>query len=223
MSETTGVLLSGGLDSSILLGHLLHEGHRVQPFYVRGHLIWEGEELAAVRRFLKALATPRLRPLVVLDMPVADLYEDHWSTTGRGTPNAESPDDAVYLPGRNALLLVKPVLWCQMHGIRQLAAGVLGSNPFHDATDEFFEQFQSALSLAGGAAVRILRPFAARGKNEVMELGRGLPLEATFSCIAPIGGVHCGRCNKCAERQEAFQRAGITDPTRYIASAVVKS
>ena len=30
-----GLLLSGGLDSSILLGHLLAHGRRVQPFYIR--------------------------------------------------------------------------------------------------------------------------------------------------------------------------------------------
>ena len=34
-----------------------------------------------------------------------------------------------------------------------------------------------------------------------MALGRGLPLELTFSCIAPVAGQHCGRCNKCAERR----------------------
>ena len=38
-----------------------------------------------------------------------------------------------------------------------------------------------------------------------MELGRDMPLELTFSCIDPRDGLHCGRCNKCAERQEAFR------------------
>ena len=52
-------------------------------------------------------------------------------------------------------------------------------------------------------------------KQQVMALGRNLPLELTFSCIAPAGGLHCGRCNKCAERQNAFRDAGITDKTSY--------
>jgi 7-cyano-7-deazaguanine synthase len=52
-------------------------------------------------------------------------------------------------------------------------------------------------------------------KRQVMQLGRELPLELTFSCIAPVGELHCGRCNKCAERQAAFHEAAIVDRTIY--------
>jgi 7-cyano-7-deazaguanine synthase len=48
-----------------------------------------------------------------------------------------------------------------------------------------------------------------------MRLGVGLPLEHTFSCIDPVDQLHCGRCNKCAERSHAFADAGMTDPTEY--------
>ena len=52
-------------------------------------------------------------------------------------------------------------------------------------------------------------------KRQVMELGRQFPLQVTFSCIASGDGRHCGRCNKCAERREAFHRSGIPDATVY--------
>jgi 7-cyano-7-deazaguanine synthase len=214
-AATVGLLLSGGLDSGILLGHLLQSGRRVQPFYVRSQLVWEEAELAGVRALLKAMASEMLEPLAVLQMPLRDLYEKHWSITGRNAPDADTPDDAVYLPGRNALLTIKPALWCGMHGIEELALAVLASNPFSDATDEFFRQFEASLQQATGSRVRITRPFAHLRKNEVMELGRGLPLELTFSCIAPVDGLHCGRCNKCAERQQAFRNVGAIDPSRY--------
>jgi 7-cyano-7-deazaguanine synthase len=42
-----------------------------------------------------------------------------------------------------------------------------------------------------------------------------MPLELTFSCIAPAGSLHCGQCNKCAERQRAFRLSSMPDPTRY--------
>jgi 7-cyano-7-deazaguanine synthase len=212
---TIGVLLSGGLDSAILVGHLLGQGRRVQPFYVRAHLAWEGRELAAAEEFLAAVASPRLSPLVVLEMPIQDVYEDHWSVTGRAVPDAATPDTAVYLPGRNALLLLKPALWCRLHGIEHLALAVLGSNPFGDAAPEFFASFESALALATGGPVRLLRPFAELDKRQVMELGRALPLHLTFSCIAPSAGLHCGRCNKCAERIAAFRSIDVPDPTCY--------
>jgi len=223
VASTTGVLLSGGLDSSILLATLLDQGCRVRPFYVRTQLAWEPEELLAVRRWLEALFSPRLDELVLLDLPLEDLYQDHWSVTGRNAPGRATADDAVYLPGRNALLVIKAALWCQLHGIEQLALGVLKSNPFADATPAFFDQFESALNCGSARPLRIVRPFARLSKRQVMERGRDLPLELTFSCIAPVGGLHCGRCNKCAERRAAFRLIDAEDPTEYAVPLVARS
>ena len=196
-----------GSISAILLGHLLDQGHRVQPFYVRSQLRWESVELLAAQRFLSAMKSPRLADLVILELPLTDLYDHHWSVTDREVPDADSPDTAVYLPGRNALLLIKAALWCELHGIEQLALAVLGSNPFGDATPKFFADFASALAQATGRQIQFLRPFAQLDKRQVMELGRRLPLKLTFSCIAPVDGLHCGRCNKCAERGRGFSDA----------------
>ena len=211
-TPTVGVLISGGLDSAILAGRLLANGQRVQPFYIRSNLFWEAEEHAAVARFLAAIASPQLEPLVTLALPLDDLYQGHWSFTGRDVPDADTPDEAVYLPGRNALLIVKAALWCQMHGIRQLALAPLGNNPFPDAGDEFFASLQSALNRMGQRELEILRPFAELNKRQVMLLADGLPLELTFSCIAPRDGLHCGQCNKCGERQAAFRSIDRAQP-----------
>ncbi len=217
-SLPTGVLLSGGLDSSILVGMLAGQGRRVQPLYVQSGLLWEAEELRAVGHFLRALASPRILDLAILDLPVRDLYGEHWSVTGEETPGALTPDEAVYLPGRNLLLLIKTGIWCKLHGLRQLALGVLGSNPFADATPAFFDHLEAALECYPPAPLKIVRPLACMSKRQVMELGRGLPLETTFSCIAPCHGLHCGRCNKCAERKAAFALI-CEDPTQYADSA----
>jgi 7-cyano-7-deazaguanine synthase len=213
--SAVAVLISGGLDSGILLGHLLRQGSRVQPIYVRAGLHWESDEFRELKSFLAAMARDRLAPLVTLEMPMADVYGAHWSTTGRGVPDAETDDNAVYLPGRNAILIVKAAVWCRLNGIGQLALAVLGTNPFGDASPEFFGHLEAALEQALDGRMRIVRPFGAMAKSEVMELGRNLPLELTFSCIDPQAGLHCGRCNKCAERQEAFASAGMDDPTKY--------
>ena len=214
-NASVGLLLSGGLDSGILLGRLLQQGRRVRPFYVRSGLVWEQAEMQAVKRLLRACACESLDKLVVLELPLDDLYAGHWSMTGHGTPEAESPDSAVYLPGRNALLIVKAALWCRLHGIEQLALAVLESNPFADATDEFFAGFEAVLNRAVDGRLRIVRPFARLDKRQVMHLGAAAPLDLTFSCISPVGQAHCGRCNKCAERQAAFDLAGLEDPTQY--------
>ncbi len=169
-AATIGVLFSGGLDSSILVAHLLRVGESVQPIYVAGGLIWEEAELAAAQAILTHMAGPRLAPLVILDLPLADLYGQHWSTDGRRTPDGTTPDEAVYLPGRNPLLLVKSRLWCQLNGVGRLALGTLKNNPFADATAEFFAGFAAALDSAMSGSVTLERPFAAYTKQEVMGL-----------------------------------------------------
>ncbi|MEN6458485.1 MAG: 7-cyano-7-deazaguanine synthase [Thermoguttaceae bacterium] len=213
--STIAVLASGGLDSCVLMGCLLRQGHAVQPLYVQCGLVWESEEVTALRAFLAAIATPKLAELIVFELPLADLYGSHWSLSGRGSPDAQSPDEAVYLPGRNALLTIKPAIWCAMHGIERLALALLAGNPFADATNEFLAGFESTLGRAMGSPLSILRPFATLKKEEVIHLGRDLPLELSFSCIAPAHGLPCGDCNKCHERQTAFHRAGVEDPTHY--------
>jgi 7-cyano-7-deazaguanine synthase len=198
-----------------MVGQMLRGGRRVVPFYVRTGCLWERCELAAARRFLAAVAEPNLAELVLLDMPVADLYDGHWSVSGRAVPDQSTSDEAVYLPGRNPLLLIKPALWCRMHGVGQLAIATLSNNPFDDARPAFFESFEKMLREATGDSVAIVRPFEHLAKRSVVDLGRDLPLGLTFSCLAPADGLHCGRCNKCAERRAALGQLEAGDPTRY--------
>jgi 7-cyano-7-deazaguanine synthase len=213
------LLLSGGIDSAVLLDQLLQRGSRVVPFYVRTGCVWDSCELHAVRQILDATSAvhPRLDELVLLEMPLEDLYGNHWSLSGENVPDDTTADEAVFMPGRNPLLLLKPALWCQMHAIGRLALATLANNPFEDATPEFFTAFETMLRRATGEQVQIVRPFATMDKRSVLQLGRHLPLELTFSCLSPVNGLHCGACNKCAERRLAFLEIGRDDPTAYAA------
>ena len=64
-------------------------------------------------------------------------------------------------------------------------------------------------------AVKIFTPYDSLSKKDVGILGKELALEHTFSCINPVNSLHCGKCNKCAERKKGFVAAGITDKTSY--------
>lgn len=212
--QSIAALLSGGLDSSIMLAMLVEDGYRVFPVYVSSGLVWESAERTAVERVCRWFGE-EVAPPTFLTAPVEDLYGEHWSLTGRGIPDADSPDEAVYLPGRNLLLLVKAGLWCRQKDISRLAIGLLDGNPFADASPDFFAVVEAALNTYGRPGLTILRPLAGFSKSQLMERGKRYPLQDTFSCIAPIEGRHCGRCNKCAERRRAFADAGLQDPTVY--------
>ena len=121
----------------------------VHPLFIRTGLLWEAAELDHLRRFLAAIHSPALRHLTILEQPVGDLYRDHWSLTGVGVPAAGTPDEDVYLPGRNVLLLSKSILWCHLHNVPEVALAPLVANPFPDATPEFFRDFTAAVNRAG--------------------------------------------------------------------------
>ncbi len=214
-NETTGLLLSGGLDSAILLAEFVKQDARVQPFYIETGCVWQTEERRSLELFIDALDNAFVEPVVDLKMPIADLYGKHWSTTGEKVPDESTPDSAVYLWGRNPMLLMKAILWCSMHDIPQLALATLDKNPFADATPQFFEPFEQALAIATGNSVEIICPLSHLSKQQVLALGAGLPLQLTFSCLAPIEGMHCGECNKCAERRRGLQSLPEGDSTFY--------
>lgn len=220
-TDSVAVLMSGGVESSALCGEMARSGRFVHPLYIRCGLRWEDAELAGARAFLEAIAGERLAPLVVLDEPIRDVYGPHWSTdAAQEVPGADTPDEAVYLPGRNLLLLVKAAIWCRLRDIPELALGSLGSNPFPDAAPQFFEGLEGVLDQALTGTPKLTRPFSQLHKADVVSRRAELPLHLSFSCIHPIDGLHCGVCNKCAERHQGFLDAGVPDRTRYAQPAV---
>ncbi|MBI2871693.1 MAG: 7-cyano-7-deazaguanine synthase [Chloroflexi bacterium] len=214
--ERVAALASGGLDSSVLLADLAQEA-MVFPLYVQMGLAWEEVERRALNAFVDALRSPNVQPITTLSVPVRQVYGQHWSLTGIGVPGAEAPDSAVFLPGRNVLLIGLAAVWCSTHGVSRIAIGSLGGNPFPDATPDFFESFGRALSLGLAHPVSIEAPYRGLHKEDLIRQRQQLPLELTLTCMAPTNGIHCGRCNKCHERQVAFATARVADRTRYAA------
>jgi 7-cyano-7-deazaguanine synthase len=212
----TAVLLSAGLDSAVLAAYEAQSAH-VHPIYVSAGLAWEQEELAAIDRLL---ATPPFRPLAPLarlTFTVRDLYPPtHWALRGE-PPAFDTPDEDVYLPGRNIILLTKASIYCARHRIGRIALGPLAGNPFPDATPEFFASMARTASLGLAHDIRIDTPFTQKDKSDVITIGveLGVPLELTLSCMNPKDGLHCGLCSKCRERRDAFNDAGVEDRTRY--------
>jgi 7-cyano-7-deazaguanine synthase len=210
----SAVLVSGGLDSAVLLAMDLRDGYDVWPVHVRSHLAWEEAEATTLARLL---STPpfadRVRPLTTITVDMRDVYPPtHWAVAGHA-PAYDEPDETVYLDGRNIVLTAKTAVFAARHGIERLALGPLAGNPFPDATPEFFDSMSRALSTGLNHKVHVDAPMRHMHKAEVVRAGfaMGVRLDLTLSCMSPVDAGHCGRCNKCRERREAFVEAGVTD------------
>jgi 7-cyano-7-deazaguanine synthase len=220
---STAVLLSGGLDSAVLVVDEASRGE-VQPIYVSFGLAWEAAERAIVTRLLAT--TPfreHVRPLASLSVDMRDVYAaTHWAVEGK-PPSYHTPDEDVYLPGRNVILFGKAGVFCAAARIARLVIGTLEHNPFPDATPEFRDAMQRALSLGLAHDLRIEAPYAGRSKADVIRRGvaLGVPFELSLSCMNPHGTTHCGECSKCRERHDAFLEAGVIDPTEYASTTYV--
>jgi len=238
---STAVLLSGGLDSAVLLADEASRGE-VQPIYVSVGLAWEAAERAIVERLLAGSPfRDRMRPLAALSVDMRDVYAaNHWAVEGR-PPSYHTPDEDVYLPGRNVILFGKAGVFCAAADIGRLVIGTLEHNPFPDATPQFRDAMQRALTLGLAHELSIEAPFAGLSKADVIRRGvaLGVPFELSLSCMNPKRSgqwsavsdhaghrplatghyVHCGTCSKCRERHDAFLEAGVADPTEYVERA----
>ena len=234
--QISAVLLSGGLDSAVLLAEEAARGE-VQPIYVSAGLAWEQAERDAVARLLASgRAGRQVRPLVSLSVDMRDVYAaTHWSIQGR-PPAYHTPDEDVYLPGRNIVLLGKAGVYCAAAGLERLVIGTLAHNPFPDATPEFRSAMARALSLGLAHALLIHSPYADIRKAEVVRRCAclGLPLDLTLSCMNPPptrrtrvpasdgdgprppspSGI-AARAASAASGTTRFWRRAITDTTDY--------
>jgi len=214
----SAVLFSAGLDSAVLAAEALARAGRVRPIYVAVGFAWEAEEQAMAARLL---ALPpfagRIDPLVTLSFDMRDVFpRSHWAVRGE-PPAFDTPDEDVYIHGRNVILASKGAVYLSREKIECLLLGTLAGNPFPDATPQFLASMSQALSLGLGTPISLEAPFSTLHKSDVIRRGveLGVPLELTLSCMQPKDGLHCGQCSKCRERRDAFREAGVGDPTRY--------
>jgi 7-cyano-7-deazaguanine synthase len=181
-------------------------------------LAWEAAEREVIAHLLAApVFDGHLAPLSIVEFNMRDVYSpNHWAI--RGTPPAyDTPDEDVYLAGRNLVLLTKAGVVAASRKIARIALGPLAGNPFPDARPEFFVAMAKAMSIGLNHPVEVATPLASMHKDDVIRMGMrlGVPLEHTLSCMKPVGTLHCGLCSKCRERRDAFAAAGVTDPTTY--------
>jgi 7-cyano-7-deazaguanine synthase len=122
------------------------------------------------------------------------------------------------VPFRNAILLSIACGFGESIGANGLVIAAHGGDHaiYPDCREEFMRAMGDTMRLGTYAQVQLLRPFIAYTKGQIAAEGArlGVDFARTWSCYKG-GAVHCGKCGTCVERREAFERAGLADPTVY--------
>ncbi len=218
--QHTIVLLSGGLDSSVLLVDLLQQGHCVTALGFRYAARHNRRELAAARHLCRSRQVPL--QLVSLDF-IGKMFTSALLEGGVEVPRSAYDEESMrqtVVPFRNGIMLAVAAGVAENLGADAVALAAHGGDHalYPDCRDSFMRGMATAMRHGTYAGVKLLRPYVNRSKEWIVSRGArlGLDLSRTWSCYVG-GALHCGTCGTCRERRLAFTTAGIPDPTRYAA------
>ncbi|MGH8215979.1 MAG: 7-cyano-7-deazaguanine synthase QueC [Rhodanobacteraceae bacterium] len=223
------VLVSGGMDSAVTLALAREAGfacHALSVAYGQRHAS-ELVAAASVARMLGAAAhktvSVDLRSIggsaLTGDTEVPEYSEVH----------GEHDIPATYVPARNTIMLAIALGWAETMDAHDLFCGVnaVDYSGYPDCRPAFIEAFERLANLATragveGAGLHVRAPLIDMSKADIVREGvrLGVDFSATVSCYrADSEGRACGRCDACVLRVRGFADAGVSDPTRYAATA----
>ena len=194
-------LLSGGLDSTVLLYDLLDQGHKAHCIlydYAQRHIKELGFAEATCAKLGVTYDKIALPP---------QLFERSALTTGGdslvGTPTV--------VPNRNMVLIAMAASYALSHGCTAVSCAVNGDDAevYPDCRAEFIKNLNFALRCCHTRRMEVHVPYIVRTKAKVVDIGWRLnvPLEETWSCYAG-GEEPCGQCGACQVRLKAIADAG---------------
>lgn len=215
------VLLSGGMDSAVVVAIAREQGFAVHALSVR-YGQRHTSELEAAERVAKSLGAVAHKTVHV------DLRSIGGSAL---TDDIEVPEaggagiPVTYVPARNTIMLSVALGWAEVLGSADLFCGVnaVDYSGYPDCRPEFIDAFERLANVATkagveGAGFRVHAPLLRLSKADIVREGLrlGVDFSETVSCYqADADGRACGHCDACRLRAEGFARAGVDDPTRY--------
>lgn len=218
--------LSGGMDSTTLLGLLLEQGYEVHCClfsYGSKHNRWERQAAEKVVEYYRDAG----KPVFSYEM---ELFGAMWAFKSNllkwggeipeGHYEAESMRQTV-VPGRNLIMAAVMAGLAESIGAKFIALGVHQGDHhiYPDCRMEFIKALDSTIYLSSDRKVEVLAPLLNDNKTTIIARGKEncmipVPYELTRTCYKdqPIS---CGKCGSCRERLEAFSNLGLQDPIKY--------
>jgi 7-cyano-7-deazaguanine synthase len=215
------VLLSGGLDSTVVLALALADGKECFALsfdYDQRHIL----ELNAAAQIARHYHVPHK---IIKIHPTT--FEESNSTLNSKSSDSPIPKNrtleqmgrqgipSTYVPARNTLFLSYALGQCEMRGAQEIHFGPnkMDFAGYPDCRPAYLEAFQFLMSLAvkptpEGSPLKLITPLIQWDKAEIIRQGLalGAPLDLSFSCYNPCNEKPCGECDPCILRADGFAR-----------------
>ena len=216
--EKAVVILSGGMDSTTLLYDVIAQGYEVCALSFDYNQKHKKELEYAKLTCLKLNVPHKVVNLEVLNMlaPSA-LTRNDWKVP-EGHYTDENMKQTV-VPNRNMVLLSLATSYAISLGALKLFYGAHAGDHeiYPDCRKEFVDKMKEVLKLCDWKQVELEAPYWNIDKGDIAIKGKQLDVDYTLTWTCYTGGEKaCGKCGACAERLEAFKKAEVIDPIKYM-------
>lgn len=205
------LLHSGGLDSTILGHHLNEQGVNYQSLFINYDQTPRAPELNAVKK-TAALLRSHLDVIEMLGLRSAFTSSQAGILVNVGNPGRH------VLELGSALLLSPALAYARRLAIDTVYIGYtkLDADYSDEYTQKFLDVFSDLSKTAGYPKISFKAPFVTKTKADVLKLASKKPelIAATWTCHLE-GPNHCGICESCQGRRDAFKGSRVKDPTKY--------
>ena len=207
------ILISGGLDSSTVLGIAKTKGAIINGLsfdYGQRHK----KELIAAENIASHFAINDLK-VIKLDLSLwggSSLTDTRKKIPLSGSKANEIPN--TYVPGRNTIFIATALSYAEAINADLIGLGVnaLDYSGYPDCRPDYTKQFQKLATLSNRRGrennpIKLWTPLINLNKIEIFELAykNQVPIEQTWSCYSG-GEQPCGACDSCRIRIHAFNQ-----------------
>ncbi len=216
------VLLSGGLDSSVVLSVCQDKGYDIYAIsfdYGQRHKV-ELEYAKFQATFFNCIS----HEVFKMEFYGGSALTDDIKVPKNRDSHSMSKDIPVtYVPSRNIVFLSFASGYAECHDIDNIFIGVnaIDYSGYPDCRKNFIDNFEKLINKSTkkgleGSKFKINTPLINLSKKDIIKLGHknGVDFSMTSSCYSPQLKKNCGVCDSCLLRKQGFEEAGLRDPAR---------
>ncbi len=216
------VLLSGGLDSSVVLSIAIKkfDAYCISFNYGQRH----SRELIYAKKQVKLQKASGHKIFKIDFFGGSSLTDDIAVPENRNVENIPNKIPVTYVPARNTIFLSYALGYAEFLKCDDIFLGVnaIDYSGYPDCRPNFIRAFEKLANIATkksilGKKFKIHTPLINMTKEKIIHEGvkNNVDFKNTSSCYNPLNKMSCGKCDSCLLRKKGFENALVEDKINY--------